>query len=73
MLVTALRKTSFTPLLLQPTRPPRQVAARASGLRSMPGGVRLTSLDVFALTALAKMGSTLVTYPLLLIKSRLQV
>ena len=32
----------------------------------------LTTGDVFLLTAVAKLGSTLVTYPLLLIKSRLQ-
>ncbi|PNH11325.1 Mitochondrial substrate carrier family protein Q [Tetrabaena socialis] len=30
------------------------------------------TLDVFLLTALAKMGATLVTYPMLLVKSRLQ-
>ena len=35
--------------------------------------MRLSTSDVFLLTALAKMGSTLITYPLLLIKSRLQV
>eukprot|EP00798_Chlamydomonas_sp_ICE-L_P019102 gene19102-25706_t len=34
--------------------------------------VRLGASDVFMLTALAKMGSTLMTYPLLLIKYRLQ-
>ncbi len=39
--------------------------------RSSPS--RLTMTDVFMLTAIAKMGSTLVTYPLLLVKSRLQV
>jgi len=33
---------------------------------------RLATSDVFALTALAKCGATLVTYPMLLIKSRLQ-
>ncbi|GLC34242.1 hypothetical protein PLESTB_001607100 [Pleodorina starrii] len=37
------------------------------------GGVpRLGTGDVFLLTALAKLGATLVTYPMLLIKSRLQ-
>ena len=35
--------------------------------------VRLTPRDVFMLSALAKLGATLVTYPMLLIKSRLQV
>ncbi|KXZ53702.1 hypothetical protein GPECTOR_6g619 [Gonium pectorale] len=36
------------------------------------GPVRLGTGDVFMLTALAKLGATLVTYPMLLIKSRLQ-
>ena len=35
--------------------------------------LRLTTGDVFLLTALAKLGSTLCTYPLLLVKYRLQV
>jgi len=33
----------------------------------------LGGLDIFALSAVAKLGSTLATYPLLVIKSRLQV
>ncbi len=34
---------------------------------------RLSPLDAFVLSALAKLGATLVTYPMLLVKSRLQV
>lgn len=46
-------------------------AAASSSLRT-PAATRLSPGDVFALTALAKLGATLVTYPLLLVKSRLQ-
>lgn len=37
------------------------------------GPPKLSTGDVFMLTALAKLGATLITYPMLLIKSRLQV
>ena len=49
-------------------------AAASSGLRTPAAAAasRLSPGDVFALTALAKLGATLVTYPLLLVKSRLQ-
>ncbi len=45
------------------TSPPLPPSRRAS----------VSTGDVFLLTALAKLGATLVTYPMLLIKSRLQV
>ncbi|EFJ47224.1 hypothetical protein VOLCADRAFT_44148, partial [Volvox carteri f. nagariensis] len=45
----------------------------ASKALGKPGSTpRLGTGDVFLLTALAKLGATLVTYPMLLIKSRLQ-
>ncbi|KAG2434409.1 hypothetical protein HYH02_012421 [Chlamydomonas schloesseri] len=60
----------------------RTAAAAASGgsrpggkgghPRGRPGPPKLSTGDVFLLTALAKLGATLVTYPMLLIKSRLQ-
>jgi adenine nucleotide transporter 17 len=37
------------------------------------GGMALGALDIFVLSALAKIGATLVTYPLLVVKNRLQV
>jgi hypothetical protein len=41
---------------------------------STGGDVRKTSpLDVFALSAAAKLGATVVTYPLLLVKARAQL
>ncbi|XP_072983711.1 peroxisomal nicotinamide adenine dinucleotide carrier-like isoform X2 [Typha latifolia] len=43
---------------------------RASNLKGADG---LTTLEIFLLGAIAKLGATLVTYPLLVVKSRLQV
>ncbi|XP_021664956.2 peroxisomal nicotinamide adenine dinucleotide carrier isoform X3 [Hevea brasiliensis] len=40
---------------------------------SKKGGNRVTALEIFLLGALAKLGATVVTYPLLVVKSRLQV
>ncbi|GFR51480.1 hypothetical protein Agub_g13890, partial [Astrephomene gubernaculifera] len=48
----------------------RQRGASAAGSVRKAG--RLSTGDVFLLTALAKLGATLVTYPMLLIKNRLQ-
>jgi len=47
-------------------------AAHAGGADKKKPPARLTTRDVFLLTALAKMGATLITYPLLVIKNRLQ-
>ncbi|KAG2429786.1 hypothetical protein HXX76_010570 [Chlamydomonas incerta] len=49
-------------------------SSRAGGKGGRPGAgaPKLSTGDVFMLTALAKLGATLVTYPMLLIKSRLQ-
>ncbi|PNW81373.1 hypothetical protein CHLRE_07g353300v5 [Chlamydomonas reinhardtii] len=44
----------------------------AKGGRPGAGPPKLSTGDVFMLTALAKLGATLITYPMLLIKSRLQ-
>lgn len=38
-----------------------------------PKGLPLSWLDIFVLSAVAKIGATLVTYPLLVVKNRLQV
>uniref|UniRef100_A0A7S0UVS8 Uncharacterized protein n=1 Tax=Polytomella parva TaxID=51329 RepID=A0A7S0UVS8_9CHLO len=48
----------------------RKSRAAASG--GAPGNIRLTPRDAFLMTAAAKLGATLVTYPMLLIKSRMQ-
>lgn len=45
----------------------------AHAMPGRAGALALSTLDVFLLTALAKLGATLVTYPMLLVKSRLQV
>jgi hypothetical protein len=47
----------------------RQAAAAATAYKALP----LSWLDIFVLSALAKIGATLVTYPLLVVKNRLQV
>lgn len=47
---------------------PRQAPA-PSAVKGLP----LSWLDIFVLSALAKIGATLVTYPLLVVKNRLQV
>lgn len=47
----------------------RQAAATAAASKGLP----LSWLDIFVLSALAKIGATLVTYPLLVVKNRLQV
>jgi adenine nucleotide transporter 17 len=47
----------------------RHSSAAAGGT----GGMALRALDIFVLSALAKIGATLVTYPLLVVKNRLQV
>jgi adenine nucleotide transporter 17 len=44
-------------------------AAAAKGSAGLP---KLSAADVFAASALAKLGATLLTYPLLLVKQRLQ-
>ena len=36
-------------------------------------GANLTALEVFLISALAKLGATLCTYPLLVVKNRVQV
>lgn len=46
----------------------RRPAAKAAGRKPHVG-----ALDIFVLSALAKVGATLCTYPLLVVKSRLQV
>lgn len=46
----------------------RQAAAAATAYKALP----LSWLDIFVLSALAKIGATLVTYPLLVVKNRLQ-
>jgi adenine nucleotide transporter 17 len=51
--------------------PQRHAGAAAAG--SKGGGMALGALDIFVLSALAKIGATLVTYPLLVVKNRLQV
>ncbi|XP_072996491.1 peroxisomal nicotinamide adenine dinucleotide carrier-like [Typha latifolia] len=43
---------------------------RASNLKGADG---LTALEIFLLGAIAKLGATVITYPLLVVKSRLQV
>lgn len=45
----------------------RRPAAKAAGLKP-----RVGPLDVFLLSALAKVGATLCTYPMLVVKSRMQ-
>jgi adenine nucleotide transporter 17 len=47
-------------------------AAAPAGSRKAPAHARLATSDVFVLTAMAKCGATLLTYPMLLVKSRLQ-
>ncbi|GAX85544.1 hypothetical protein CEUSTIGMA_g12959.t1 [Chlamydomonas eustigma] len=47
-------------------------ARSSASTKKTPTAPRLNTSDVFLLTALAKIGSTLCTYPLLLVKSRLQ-
>ncbi|KAG1661494.1 hypothetical protein FOA52_010209 [Chlamydomonas sp. UWO 241] len=47
-------------------------AAAAAGSRKALANVRLETSDVFMLTAMAKCGATTFTYPMLLVKSRLQ-
>lgn len=44
----------------------------ASSRLSLPPAAALSPLEIFALSALSKIGSTLATYPLLVVKSRLQ-
>lgn len=41
--------------------------------QAKPSPMALGALDIFVLSALAKIGATLVTYPLLVVKNRLQV
>lgn len=36
-------------------------------------GANLTSIEVFLISAVAKLGATLLTYPLLVVKNRVQV
>ena len=56
----------------------RRAAPRAAGAAALPTSARaprpivLSSGAVFALSALAKLGATLVTYPLLVVKNRIQ-
>jgi adenine nucleotide transporter 17 len=54
--------------LLARLRDIRRPAARAAGRKPHVGPA-----DIFVLSALSKIGATLVTYPLLVVKSRLQV
>lgn len=49
----------------------RHAGGAAAGGKA--GGMALGALDIFVLSALAKIGATLVTYPLLVVKNRLQV
>jgi solute carrier family 25 (peroxisomal adenine nucleotide transporter), member 17 len=37
------------------------------------GGLALSALEIFTLSAVAKIGATLLTYPMLVVKNRLQV
>ncbi|WIA37555.1 hypothetical protein OEZ86_014462 [Tetradesmus obliquus] len=48
----------------------RHAGGAAAGGKA--GGMALGALDIFVLSALAKIGATLVTYPLLVVKNRLQ-
>ncbi|MEW5297348.1 MAG: hypothetical protein WDW36_000562 [Sanguina aurantia] len=49
-----------------------QAELAAGSRRAGRVSTRLNSVDVFLLSALAKLGATLVTYPMLLVKNRLQ-
>jgi len=55
----------------KPNQQGRQMAAGAAA--AAVKGLPLSWLDIFVLSALAKIGATLVTYPLLVVKNRLQV
>lgn len=55
----------------KPNQQGRQMAAGAAP--AAVKGLPLSWLDIFVLSALAKIGATLVTYPLLVVKNRLQV
>lgn len=54
----------------KPNQQGRQMAAGAAA--AAVKGLPLSWLDIFVLSALAKIGATLVTYPLLVVKNRLQ-
>lgn len=72
-----------TPWNIQPPTHDRRLARKKSSSGSSSGrhpaaaapgkGLPLSALDIFVLSALAKIGATLVTYPMLVVKSRLQV
>lgn len=51
----------------------RAAAAYQHQYKAPAKGVALGALDIFVLSAVAKIGATLVTYPLLVVKNRLQV
>lgn len=57
----------------QLSQPGRQAAAAVAAVAAAPKGLPLSWLDIFVLSAVAKIGATLVTYPLLVVKNRLQV
>jgi hypothetical protein len=59
--------------LSQPGRQAAAAVAVAAAATQAPKGLPLSWLDIFMLSAVAKIGATLVTYPLLVVKNRLQV
>ncbi|KAF3331212.1 peroxisomal nicotinamide adenine dinucleotide carrier-like protein [Carex littledalei] len=50
----------------------KQLQAKRSSIRKQPNDKKLSALEVFLLGALAKLSATVATYPLLVVKSRLQ-
>lgn len=51
----------------------RAGASAAAAAAAPAKGLPLSAMDIFVLSAFAKIGATLVTYPLLVVKNRLQV
>lgn len=68
--VCPCRKAASKRAAYQHVQHGRQAAAAAAPVAK---GLPLSWLDIFVLSALAKIGATLVTYPLLVVKNRLQV
>ncbi|GAB4831862.1 hypothetical protein Ancab_005878 [Ancistrocladus abbreviatus] len=50
----------------------KKLRERRASIKNASNGVSVTALEIFFLGALAKLGATVVTYPLLVVKSRLQ-